>query len=373
MECAEGTSARNGVGVGLQLIIPLGGQPGPLFAFVHAVCADPAVVVARVFVIITERGAVHLAKAAHEAWDSLRASVSHRCPEWTDVDVRVAGPGDGTPDATAAIGDAVWQAFGEAVRNDAPVVCALGGGRHRAVAATVTSIFSVRARQRDQLVDVGFDDRDAERHSGFLFPAQPAQRLHRASGGVLVAASVGVRLDAVPVPRLRRVIGDDRPGSFSTAMSVGQRALDAMTPPQLVIDLAVPEVRIDDVVVTGLNPSDVLWLATLAVARQESDGWVASDVDHFFQQVCMSARHHEWCNDVHSKVLQWGLGVRAKLPKETSMNQWRSRALRAYRRYVKQHLPQWDRVLLPSRRVLEKTARYQLPLDPTRIRIEGRA
>ncbi len=359
--------------MGIQLIIPLGGQPGPLFAFVHAVCADPAVVVDRVFVITGERGAVHLSKAAHEAWESLRASVSHRSPAWTDVDVRVAGPGDGTPGATAAIGDAVWQALGEAVRNDAPVVCALGGGRHRAVAATVTSIFSMRARQRDQLVDVGLDDRDAERHTSFLFPAQPAQRLQRASGGVLVAAGVGVRLDPVPVPRLRRVIGDDRPGSFSAAMSVGQRALDAMTLPELVVDLALPEVRIDDVAVSGLNPSDVLWLATLAVARQQSDGWVASDVDHFFKEVCISVRHHEWCSDVQSNVLKWGFGLEDELPKETAMNQWRSRALRAYRKYVKQHLPQWDRLLVPSRRVLEKTAWYRLPLDPSRIRIEGRA
>lgn len=356
----------------LQLIIPLGGQPGPLFAFVYAVCADRSVVVDRVFVIISERGAAHLAKAAHEAWDSLRASVGHRCPAWPDVDVRIGGAGDGTHDATAAIGDAVWEALAEAVRNDAPVVCALGGGRHRAVAATVTSIFSMRARQRDRLVDVGFDDRDAERHTGFLFPAQPTQRLHGGTGGLLVAATVGVRLDPVPVPRLRRVIGDDGPGSFSAAMSVGQRALDAMTPPQLVIDLAVPEIRLDDVVVTGMNASDILWLATLAVARRRGDGWVASDVDHDFQQVCMSVRHHEWCGDVQSHVVKWGMGLETELPKETAMNQWRSRALRAYRRYVKQHLPQWDRLLLPSRRVREKTAWYQLPLDPSRIRIEGR-
>lgn len=360
--------------MGVQLIIPLGGHPGPLFSLIHAVCAEAEVVVDRVFVVVGERGQTRLAHAASDNWSTLRSSVGDRCPHYADVDVRVAGTGDETLDATAAIGNAVWQAFGAAIRNAAPVICALGGGRHRAVAAAVTSIFTLRARQRDSLVDLRFDDREAERHTGFLFPAQPAQRLMRPTGGALLAASVAVRLDPIPAPRLRRLIGDDRPSDFSTAMTVGQRAIDALAPPLLVVDLAVPEVRLDDVVITGLNASDVLWVATLAVARQEGgDGWIASDVEYPFQQLCASVRHHDWCSDVKSEVVRWGLGREKKLPQVEAMNQWRSRALRGYRKFVKRHLPQWDRVLIPSRRVLCKTAWYRLPLDPAYIEINGRA
>ena len=360
--------------MGLQLIIPLGAHPGPLFALVHAVCSEPEAVVDRVFVVVGERGQVRLEQAARDDWDSLRRSVGGRCPGWAHVDVRVAGAGDETPDGTAAIGEAVWQALGEALRSEAPVVCALGGGRHRAVAATVTSIFALRARQRDVLVDVRFDDRDAERHTGFLFPGQRAARLPRAGGGTLVAASVGVRLDHVPVPRLRRIVGDDRPGNFSTAMTVGQRALDAMALPELVVDLAVPQVSVDGIVVSGLSAADVLFIAALAVARQDvdDDGWWPSDVEEPFLNICALVRHHEWCSDVQSDVVRWGLG-QAKPPGGNALSQWRSRALSRLRTFVKKSMPHWERVLVPTRKVRHKTACHRLPLDPAHIRIEGGA
>jgi hypothetical protein len=82
---------------------------------------------------------------------------------------------------------------------------------------------------------------------------------------------VQVQLAEVPLSRLRRLLGDVRADSFSQAVMLGQRFLDALAPPELVVDLAEGSLRIGGVEMER-GTARVLWIATLAQARLPDPG-----------------------------------------------------------------------------------------------------
>lgn len=164
-----------------------------------------------------------------------------------------------------AFAETFWDMLKRLQERHEEVVVSLSGGRWRGSAALTSGIFQLLARPRDRLVDVRVS-RVAEGGTGFFFPSQPDQELvgvHAMAGRSFQAQRVEIRLEPVPVPKLR-VLLPTVPESFEVAVARVQEALDANAPAQIRVDLAGRRVLVGDKALR-LSPNAFALYACLAL------------------------------------------------------------------------------------------------------------
>lgn len=179
---------------------------------------------------------------------------------------------DWEPAHTLAWNEARWRtalAALDAAGND-PVVFTLLGGRRRSMSALDAVVFQLLARPQDRLLDVRVSDARVEGGSGFFFPDQ-RDPLVRTRGGELVdARSVAVRLVDLPVPKLRRLLGERAPTTYADALARTGVAVEH-TPPMLSVDLKARHAHVGEHLLKLSEPR-FAWYATLACARRDAVG-----------------------------------------------------------------------------------------------------
>lgn len=333
------------------LVLPLGSNPSPLFSLAWALTAD-GTTLRSVWVVTSPRGLVHLRRALEAEWHRLRTIREGLLPALPDLQLIEAGDDDGSARATAALGEAMWQAFHEALQQDVPVFCGLGGGRHRSMASLVTTLFSLHARVQDRLVDVRYGRKEIEATPAFLYPGQQNTTVLIAHNQPIEASSVEVHVDDIPVARLRRLLPrTERPSSFLHAVALGQRSLDALSLPEVIFNLDAPQVTIQGNTIKMSN-AELLVLAGYALARLEGtdDGWLYADTLDPIHAALSRLRHKPWVQDIQSEVIQAVLHAGVVPSLGDAWRQLRSRAGRAFARGGRLFAPEHASVLMLERR-----------------------
>jgi CRISPR-associated protein (TIGR02584 family) len=367
------------------LVVCLGANPAPLLELAWALSKSEAALVERATVLVTERARKYLESevlAPGAALDDLHRVLGPEVLPRAGIEVRnLVGVDDESEAYAAALGDALWVAAKEATRRPEPVVFALAGGRRHATTAAMTTVFSLLARRRDRCFAVRVSDRAAEGGSGFYFPGQSRRMVPLPGGGVLDASTVQVRLEEVQLPRLRRLLADLRGDSFAQAVMLGQRSLDALSPPELVVNLAEGSLSIGGIELER-GTARVLWLATLAQARLDDPdpegGWVASDQMGPFQDLVERCASTEWIGDVRHRLVRFLRGQ--EFPGFTldragfiALGTLRNQSRTAILRFVRKHYRQHEHLLVPeatkSHASGEQVYRQRLALPADLIRI----
>ena len=156
-----------------------------------------------------------------------------------------------------------------------PVVFGLVGGRRRTLAVDTAAVFQLLARPQDRLVDLRLDPKYADDPtSGFFFPDQQSPCGVVDLRGVAYSASeVNVGLVEPRVPRLRRLLRERDLASFAHAIEAGEAALEHGPLPRVVLELQPRLLRVNDLTFR-LSADQMIWYATLAIARQQGEGWL---------------------------------------------------------------------------------------------------
>lgn len=192
---------------------------------------------------------------------------------------------DSTDEAAAAYRAAIWdhaRACLDRAGDARPVIFLLAGGRMRTITAYTTTMYQLLARASDELFDVRVSDRRVEGGTGFFFPGQRQKHL-LIDGEMIDAAAVQVHLVPVGVPRLAGLLQPAHLASYETALAASHRAIEAVTPPTLVIDFAKGEARVNDELVP-FTAAQLCWYGLLAAKRvadasqpDAPQGQIASD------------------------------------------------------------------------------------------------
>lgn len=325
---------------GASLVLPLGSNPSPLFSLLWALGGD-GVRLDAAWIVGSHRGHAYLARALDAEWARLRAARPGAVPTRAALRLVTAGDDGHGPRATAALGQALWQAFGEATRRGGPVIAGLGGGRHRALAAQMTTTFALLARARDRLVDVRYERKELEATPAFLYPGQGLPTVQLPSGEVVAAPAMQVWADEIVVPRLRRVLPDTaRPASFLGAVAIGQRTLDALAVPTLAFDLDAPAVTLDGKPVK-MSHAELLLLAGYAMRRLdgEEDGWIRSDEQAALTDAAARVGRRRWLAAIPSALVQATIGKRESSSDDDAWRKLRSRARAALLRGARMSAP----------------------------------
>ncbi len=232
----------------------LGPNPAPLAELIWGLHRRGQVA-GDLFLVVDPRGHDYLHRellGSHLVLDELRQLLNIDLgPEKIHERV-VEGPAgtvldDEDPTHAELYNAATWEVAREATAHAGarPVVFGLAAGRRRTMTAMSTMAFQLLAREHDTCVDVRVDDKRAEGGSGFYFPDQQQQTLVSKAGVPFVAREVGVHLVDVHLPRLRSLLPDEAFATYSSALTAGQKAVDAAVPPKLVVDLPHEVVLID--------------------------------------------------------------------------------------------------------------------------------
>ena len=375
------------------LLLALGSNPAPLVGLAWALWRQRGLRAAHAVVLVTDRARYYLEAevlAPGRALAELHAVVGADVLPAGGVEVRVLrGPGgDAIADADAdgypeALGDALWHAARDFTRRPEPLVFVLGGGKRHTGTAAMTTVFSLLGRRRDLCVDVRLNARTAGGASGFTFPEQPKRRVVLDGGGTVDARKLEIRVEDVPLPRLRRVLPELDAGSFAQAVVLGQRQLDAQEPPELFVNLSEGSATIGGRELER-GTARVLWLATLARARladpTPDGGWVLSDEMGSLQETVALCLKTDWLFDVKHGLVRflrdgeprgYALDTAGFKALATLRNQTKTRLERFTKRHFREHL----RLLVPeatkSHEAGQQVYRQRLALPADFIRIEG--
>lgn len=271
------------------LVGDLGPNPAPLAEAVWALARHHDLQVRSAFLLTYARGAHYLDReflAAGGALDQLHAVVGRDVLPRDALFLHHVHDDNGAtidddwePAHTLAWNEARWQAALAALKaagND-PVVFTLLGGRRRSMSALDAVTFQLLARPQDRLLDVRVSDARVEGGSGFFFPEQRNPLVRTRGGDVVDARTVTVRLVDLPVPKLRRLLGERVPATYAEALARTDVAVDR-TPPMLTIDLATRTVRVGEHLL-ALPARQFAWYATLASDRcaGAGDGTISAD------------------------------------------------------------------------------------------------
>ena len=270
------------------LVGDLGPNPAPLAEAIWALARQHGLRVRAAFLLTYARGAHYLDReflVAGGALDQLHAVLGRDIlPRDVLFLRRVHADGaaiddDWEPAHTLAWNEARWRTAHAALdaAGDDPVVFTLLGGRRRSMSALDAVVFQLLARPQDRLLDVRVSDARVEGGSGFFFPEQSDPLVHTHGGDVVDARTVAVRLVDLPVPRLRRLLGERVPATYAEALARTDVAVER-TPPMLTIDLAARTVRVGEHSL-ALPARQFAWYATLASNRCASagDGTISAD------------------------------------------------------------------------------------------------
>jgi CRISPR-associated protein (TIGR02584 family) len=179
---------------------------------------------------------------------------------------------DWEPAHTLAWNEARWRtalAALDAAGSD-PVVFTLLGGRRRSMSALDAVVFQLLARPHDRLLDVRVSDARVEGGSGFFFPEQRDPLVRTRGGDLVDARAVAVRLVDLPVPKLRRLLGERAPTTYADALARTGVAVEH-TPPVLSIDLKTRRAHVGEHLLKLSEPR-FAWYATLAWVRRDAAG-----------------------------------------------------------------------------------------------------
>lgn len=269
------------------LVGDLGPNPAPLAEIVWALARHHDLRVRSAFLLTYERGAHYLGReflAPGGALDQLHAVLGVDVLPREGIHLRRAVGAHGAvldddwePPHTLAWNEARWRTARAALdaAGDDPVAFALLGGRRRSMSALDAVVFQLLARPQDRLLDVRVSDARVEGGSGFFFPEQRDPRVRTRGGATVDARSVAVRLVDLPVPKLRRLLGERVPVTYADALARADTAVDR-TPPMLSVDLAVRTLRVGEHSL-ALPARQFAWYATLASARCDGDGAISAD------------------------------------------------------------------------------------------------
>ena len=264
-------------------------NPAPLAEAVWALARHHDLRVRAAFLLTYERGARYLDReflAPGGALDQLHGVLGATVLPRDAVHLHRAHDADGAaldddsqPAHALAWNEARWRTAlaALAAAGDDPVTFALLGGRRRSMSAVDAVVFQMLARPQDRLVDVRVSDPRIEGGGGFFFPEQRDRLVPGRDGALIDARSVAVHLVALPVPKLRRLLGERPPATYAEALARTDVAVER-TPPMLTLDLAARCARVGEHPLP-LTARQFAWYATLALGRRTTpgDGAISSD------------------------------------------------------------------------------------------------
>jgi CRISPR-associated protein (TIGR02584 family) len=266
-----------------------------------------------------------------------------------------------------------WMLYRHAIKaaGERPVVFGLIGGSHRTRAATTAVMFQLLARPRDLCLDVRVDREEVKGGTGFYFPEQPRPLWGRAAG--IRPSDVTVSLVHLDLPRLRGLLPPESRGGWLETLAATQSALREAERPRLHIDLIAEEAWVNDARLP-LSLSQLIWLAVLARARKQGEGWV--DVsDHeplrgVLQQIQPGVT---WEKQSHNQALV-ALREPDGDPDEAALRTLRSQTKRRLVQLC-QKIPH-GALLVPEIRTVScngKQTQQRLPLEGERISVRSRS
>ena len=258
------------------------------------------------------------------------------------------------------------------------MVFLLAGGRQRTMTAYAVAVYQLLARAQDELVDVRVSDRRAEGGSGFFFPEQ-RQRHVVTDHGVLDVTTVDVTLVPVEVPRLAGLIAAEHLVSFETALERSRQAIEALAPPQLVVDLEHGVVTVNGAWIP-LSPGQVAWYGLLAVQRVRAgahgEGWVPTHAGALFAELLPGVAGTAWAQKIRDYSVRVALGlpmIHGKVfepDKGEYLAKLRADTAKAVKTWLgRQVRPAWEPRLVPTKRKDDHGSFQRLDLDPGAIEI----
>ena len=183
---------------------------------------------------------------------------------------------DATPEHAGWWVESLWGLVRQVLTDQPlPVVFGLVGGRRRTLAVDTAAVFQLLGRPQDRLVDLRLEPKYADDpSSGFFFPEQTSGcEVVDLRDRVYAADEVAVQLVEPRLPRLRRLLREQDLASFAHAIEAGEAALVHGPQPQVVLELPTRELWVNDRPVR-LSADQMIWYATLAIARQQGEGWL---------------------------------------------------------------------------------------------------
>ncbi|MBK6532939.1 MAG: hypothetical protein IPF99_26115 [Deltaproteobacteria bacterium] len=378
------------------LVGDLGPNPAPLAEALWSLARHRGLRVRAAFLLTYARGAHYLDReflASGGALDQLHAVLGrdvlprdalslHR----VHADSGAAIDDDWEPAHTLAWNEARWRTALAALSaaGDDPVVFTLLGGRRRSMSALDAVTFQLLARPQDRLLDVRVSDPRVEGGGGFFFPEQRDPMVRTRGGDLVDARSVAVRLVDLPVPKLRRLLGERPPATYAEALARTGVAVER-TPPMLTIDLTARSARVGEHPLP-LTASQFSWYATLSNFRAATTGDGAISSDEFEPHL------HRTLHRMKSLVPSWQptsealtklLAVPATTPRAgwlaIAANEEWSNLRSTTRKVVKDAIealglaPAVASLFVPTHAVTHvagaKITLSRLPLDPSRIEL----
>jgi CRISPR-associated protein (TIGR02584 family) len=276
------------------IVAPLGSNPAHLISLAWALHVHRGLRARSARVVLFASGLRYLERellAPGTGLDLLHAEVGRRVLPRSALRVRVPKNDDGHELDDDAL-DADAHTFYDAVLDEAraavaeagasPVIFALVGGSRRTLTIAATLVAQYLARPQDCVVDVRYAPKHAADHPGsFYFPTQPDQTpLPLGRGRTVQPKDVTVDLIDVPVPRIGGLVQLPKSITYRGMLEAGQASIDAVSAPELVVDLRRERPLAALVWPDGrrvplrLGPAKILTLAALAVAQERGEPWL---------------------------------------------------------------------------------------------------
>lgn len=271
------------------LFAPVDPRTDPLAQMIWALAREREMTVVEAHVVADRHGVNYLEReflAPGEILDQLRAKLGdallpperffvHRA-ELADKSLAFD---EALPEHANAYHQTLWSAARRTIESagERRVIFGLLATRRRTMSAMQAAIYQMLARKKDLLLDVRLTDRRAELQGDFFFPEQPSKVGYQQIE--IDPKSVGVVLVDMRLPRLGGMLRHEALQTYDSAIVASQRAIDALSPPRLEIDLAEGTASADQLALP-LSNAELLWYAFLAAGRTSwSEGWVVVGQD----------------------------------------------------------------------------------------------
>jgi CRISPR-associated protein (TIGR02584 family) len=297
------------------LFAPVDPRTDPLAQMIWALEKQRGMTVVEAHVVADKVGINYLERellAPGEILDQLRASLGPATLPHEHLFVHRATLIDQTlafdetrPDHAEAYLHTLWNGAKKAIERaaDRRVIFGLIATRRRTMSAMQAACFQMLARKNDLLLDVRLTDGRASIQGDFFFPAQREKvGYHQIE---IDPRTVEVQLIDVSLPRLGGLIAGGALETYESAVAASQRAIDALTPPLLKIDLLEGAATADDRSL-GLSSAELLWYAFLAEGRKtNSDGWVVigQDGHHALREFVLPLVGRSWVAKIRTAPL----------------------------------------------------------------------
>ncbi|MCA9548438.1 MAG: hypothetical protein KC933_00290 [Myxococcales bacterium] len=367
----------------VRVFAPLGPNPAPLTELLWALVRQLGLRITSVDLVVTAEAAFYLEDEVlgpTGALAQLRAVLGEAIPSHDGIHVHPADASgvvedDLTPEDAARYRATVWAGARAALTRagTAPVIFGFIAGRRRTMTVLQAAVFQLLARAQDRAYDVRVSDPRVEGGTGFFFPDQPQRHLN-APTWTVDARSVAVHLVPVELPRLGHLVPQSNLHSFEAALGAGQAAVDALTPPRIVVDLVEGELWVDGER-AALGQAHLVWFAMLAVARQRDEGWVTWNEAPEVATVARAVMASGWWSSVRAQSLRAFLEARAAgvtgktTDDDGALRRHRTAFRRALERLTSEGAASWGHFLVPEEARVDGQRRARLRLPAERIEV----